>query len=68
MRDECLNETLFSSLSEARRLLTVWRDDYNRARPHSALANCTPEEFHAHALTLAAAAGNGQDFTPGLSL
>ena len=61
LRDECLNETLFSSLSEARSLLAAWRDDYNRARPHSALANRTPEEFHANALTLAAAAGNGQD-------
>ena len=68
LRDECLNETLFSSLSEARSLLAAWRDDYNRARPHSALANRTPEEFHANALTLAAAAGNGQDFTHGLSL
>lgn len=68
LRDECLNETLFSSLSEARSLLAAWRDDYNRARPHSALANRTPEEFHAHALALAAAAGNGQDFNPRLSL
>lgn len=66
LRDECLNETLFSSLWEARNLLAAWREDYNRARPNSALANRTPEEFHA--LTLAAAAGNGQDFNPGLSL
>ena len=42
LRDECLNETAFSSLAEARAVLTAWRDDYNRVRPHSALANRTP--------------------------
>ncbi|MBN9264703.1 MAG: transposase family protein, partial [Hyphomicrobium sp.] len=29
LRDECLNETAFSSLGEARTLLADWRDDYN---------------------------------------
>ena len=28
--------------------LPEWRDDYNRVRPHSALANRTPEEFRNH--------------------
>jgi putative transposase len=28
-RDECLNETLFSSLSEARQRITAWKEDYN---------------------------------------
>jgi len=68
LRDECLNETAFSSLSEARVLLAAWRDDYNRVRPHSALANRTPEEFRLHQLALAAAKGSGENFTPGLSL
>ena len=45
LRDECLNETLFSSLAGARAVLADWRDDYNRARPHSSLANKTPIEF-----------------------
>lgn len=44
-RDECLNETLFSSLSEARSQITAWKDDYNRNRPHSSLGNLTPHEF-----------------------
>lgn len=48
LRDELLNETLFSSLAEARSVLAAWRDDYNRVRPHSALANRTPEEFCTH--------------------
>lgn len=44
-RDECLNETLFSSLDEARSQITAWKEDYNRNRPHSSLGNLTPNEF-----------------------
>jgi putative transposase len=29
LRDECLNETLFSSLTEARETLDAWQEDYN---------------------------------------
>ncbi len=68
LRDELLNETLFSTLAEARELLATWRDDYNRVRPHSALANKTPEEFRIATLALVATGGNGQNFNPGLSL
>lgn len=66
LRDECLNEQAFSSLAEARAVLAAWRDDYNRVRPHSALANRTPEEFRDHHLALAATTGSGQNFSPGL--
>lgn len=45
LRDECLNETLFSSLAEARETLEAWQEDYNWYRPHSALGNLTPMEF-----------------------
>ncbi len=45
LRDECLNETLFSSLSEAREILKIWKEDYNQIRPHSALGNLAPAEF-----------------------
>jgi putative transposase len=68
LRDECLNETAFSSLGEARAALAAWRDDCNRVRPHSALANRTPEEFCNHHLALAATTGYGQNTNPGLSL
>ncbi len=44
-RDECLNETLFSSLSQARIEIKAWKDDYNKNRPHSSLGNVTPNEF-----------------------
>jgi putative transposase len=67
LRDECLNETLFSSLSEARAVLAEWREDYNRVRPHSALSNRTPEEFRAHTIALAARGAQGQEINPGLS-
>ncbi len=42
LRDECLNETLFSSLDEARIVLAAWRKDYNEVRPHSAIGNNSP--------------------------
>ena len=45
LRDECLNETLFSSLSEARQRISAWKEDYNSHRPHSSLGNLTPNEF-----------------------
>jgi len=45
LRDECLNENLFSSLSDARDVLEVWQYDYNHQRPHSALGSLTPTEF-----------------------
>lgn len=45
LRDECLNETWFVSLPDARATIEAWRDDYNRVRPHSSLADRTPHEF-----------------------
>jgi putative transposase len=45
LRDELLNETLFSSLAEARSAITDWKEDYNNHRPHSALGNVPPVEF-----------------------
>ena len=68
LRDECLNETLFSSLEEARTLLAAWRDDYNQTRPHSSLANKTPQEFRDHAISLAITTTNRQYQPQGLSL
>jgi putative transposase len=42
LRDELLNETLFTSLAHARAALTAWREDYNHIRPHGALGNLAP--------------------------
>jgi putative transposase len=68
LRDECLNETLFSSLSQARSVLAAWQADFNTVRPHSALANRTPQEFRNQHIAVAASRGNGQNFNPGLYL
>jgi Integrase core domain len=45
LRDECLNRHSFLGLNDARRTIETWRQDYNRARPHSALGYRSPEEF-----------------------
>jgi hypothetical protein len=42
---ELLNETLFTSLAQARIALRSWRADYIDARPHSQLGWKTPSEF-----------------------
>ena len=47
LRDECLNEHLFVSLPEARRIIEEWRIDYNTNRPHTSLNGLTPTEFAA---------------------
>jgi putative transposase len=47
LRDECLNEHLFASLKEARRIIDAWRIDYNHIRPHTSLNGLTPIEFAA---------------------
>jgi putative transposase len=45
LRDELLNETLFSSLAHVRAVLGVWRLDYNTIRPHSSLGNLPPADY-----------------------
>ncbi len=47
LRDELLNETLFSSLTQAKSALAAWRVDYNTSRPHSQIGSQTPSEFAA---------------------
>ena len=42
LRDECLNETVFTSLRHARAVLAIWQRDYNEVRPHSGLNGYTP--------------------------
>jgi len=45
LRDECLNETLFTSLAHAREVLAIWKDDYNTVRPHSGVGNLAPSIY-----------------------
>jgi putative transposase len=44
-RQECLNESWFLSLEDAREKVDEWRQHYNRERPHGALGNRPPVEF-----------------------
>jgi len=45
LRDECLNETLFTSLAHARFVLDASRHAYNHVRPQSILGGKTPAEI-----------------------
>ncbi|MGH7880059.1 MAG: IS3 family transposase [Candidatus Binataceae bacterium] len=45
LRDEFLNETLFTSLMQARLALEDWRRDYNTVRPHSRIGWLTPAVY-----------------------
>lgn len=45
LRDECLNDNWFISLTDARETIEAWRIDYNQGRPHMGLADRTPAEF-----------------------
>jgi putative transposase len=45
LRDELLNETLFSSLDHARGLLADWQVDYNTVRPHSSIGSLPPATY-----------------------
>jgi putative transposase len=47
LRDEFLNETLFTSLMQARLALEDWRRDYNTVRPHSGIGWQTPAAYAA---------------------
>jgi putative transposase len=46
-RDECLNDTLYSTLSEARSTISSWREDYNqRAKRFSSKSTCNGRAVH----------------------
>ena len=52
MRDECLNQSWFRSLPDARRTILAWRELYNTGRPHRALEGGTPSGYAAEYCTL----------------
>lgn len=45
LREECLNQSWFLTLSDAQERIEEWRQDDNERRPHSALGHCPPSEF-----------------------
>jgi putative transposase len=53
LRDECLSQHWFASLSHMRSVIDAWRYDYNHHRPHSALRYVPPAVFAARCRLLA---------------
>jgi len=62
LRDEFLNETLFTSLMQARLALEEWRRDYNTVRPHSRIGWLTPA---VHAAQVSSQPGQGAALSNG---
>jgi putative transposase len=42
-RRECLSQHGFVSLDDVHETLSLWKDDYNQTRPHSAWVGSAPE-------------------------
>lgn len=47
VRDECLNINMFWSLTQARVVISDWKEDYNHRRRHSALGYQAPTDYAA---------------------
>ena len=47
VRDECLNINIFWSLTQARVVITDWKEDYNHRRRHSSLGYQAPADYAA---------------------
>jgi len=45
LRDECLNEHWFLSLTHAKVIIEAWRREYNEERPKKALGGLTPSAY-----------------------
>jgi putative transposase len=54
VRAECLDQSSFLDLDDARSKIGAWRRQYNESRPHSALGWLTPREFALAAVRKAA--------------
>ena len=44
-RDGCLDRWIFTSVREARQVITQWLDEYNTVRPHGSLRGKTPAGY-----------------------
>jgi len=45
-REAVLDAYLFFDLYQVKQLTQEWMEEYNERRPHEALNNLTPEEWH----------------------
>src|SRR5262249_14460704 len=57
LREECLNQHVFTDVRDAEHLIRSWHHDYNHVRPHSALGGLSP--------VLALARRRGENAHPG---
>ena len=53
LRDECLSQSWFLNLNDAKAEIEGWRTSYNESRPHSSLGNLSPAEYAADLLAWA---------------
>ncbi len=49
-RDECLSQTWFTDLDDARAAMTAWATDYDESRPHTSLGGLAPRGYVAQLL------------------
>ena len=45
LRDDCLNEHIFGTLAEARKIIENWRIGCNTQRPHTSLGGLPPAVY-----------------------
>lgn len=45
VREECLNQNAFESITHARSVIEGWREDCNTVRPHGTLDGLSPENY-----------------------
>ena len=45
LRDECSSVSQFYSLSHAKGIIGIWKEDYNTTRPHSSLGSLAPAVY-----------------------
>lgn len=60
-----LNETVFTSIAQARAVISAWKTDYNTTRPHSALGYQTPAAHTATFKAMGSGSPSVPSFDPG---
>ena len=65
VRDEFLNMEVFYTIKEAQIKAEMWRQEYNRERPHSSLSYQTPVEYRDASFSRLGSAMLIQAHTPG---
>jgi putative transposase len=59
LRDECLNEHWFTSMTHAKVVIEAWRREYNEERPKKILGGLTPAAYAQQLVARAATMTSG---------